>query len=279
VAVPLTRSHLAATRRLLERRPLHNLYFLSTLDHYRSHPRTLERRAVVIPRGGRVVAAADCGRNLVLELEENGADDALVALATAAARIERGRHALVGPRDLIRRFQRLYSRRGASIREVRDQTLFAVGRDELREEESPGLRGPRPYELDELLRAHSGMCLEDLGRDQVAENPAAYREYFRRLIAEGRVWVVVEEGRVVFKAEAGVEAAAGAQVEGVYTDPARRRRGLARGALSCICRELLTRVPQVTLYVNDRNRPAIALYESLGFRRVGEWRTVLAWRD
>jgi predicted GNAT family acetyltransferase len=123
------------------------------------------------------------------------------------------------------------------------------------------------------------MCLEDLGHDQVAENPHGYRQYFRQLIREGRVWVVARRGRIVFKAESGIETEHGAQVEGVYTDPAERRRGLARGGLAQVCRDLLGRVPEVTLYVNDGNEGAIALYRSMGFRRICDWRTAVVWRD
>jgi predicted GNAT family acetyltransferase len=62
-----------------------------------------------------------------------------------------------------------------------------------------------------------------------------------------------------------------AQVSGVFTPPARRRRGHARRGLSELCARLLERVPAVCLFVNDFNAPAIALYHALGFRVIADW--------
>jgi predicted GNAT family acetyltransferase len=164
------------------------------------------------------------------------------------------------------------------VQQVREQILYSVDRRHLRGKPLPAVRTPHLRELDEVLRVHAAMCLEDLGHDQVAENPHGYRQYFRQLIHEGRVWVVARQGRILFKAESGIETGRGAQVEGVYTDPAERRRGLARGGLAQVCRDLLARVPHVTLYVNEGNEAAIALYHSMGFRKVTDWRTVVVWK-
>ncbi len=65
------------------------------------------------------------------------------------------------------------------------------------------------------------------------------------------------------------------QLMGVWTHPRYRRRGLSRELLHEICGHLLRRGKTVTLFVNDFNRPAIALYESLGFERIGVNRALI----
>jgi L-amino acid N-acyltransferase YncA len=276
----LSESLLRATRSLLERRPLLNLYFLSMLDRFAATgTRSRVRSVVCATPGGEVLAAAECGRNLVFETGEGTGPEIYERLALAAYELEAGRHAIIGPRREVALFQRAYAALGVRELQVREQILYALDRGDLRGRPLPGVRTPQLRELDEVLRVHAAMCLEDLGHDQVAENPHGYRQYFRQLVREGRVWVVVRRGRVLFKAESGIETSRGAQVEGVYTDPAERRRGLARGGLAQVCRELLSRVPSVTLYVNEGNEAAIALYLSLGFRKVTDWRTVVVWKD
>jgi ribosomal protein S18 acetylase RimI-like enzyme len=276
----LSESLLPATRSLLERRPLLNLYFLSMLDRFAAAGiRSRVRSVVCSTPGGEVLAAAECGRNLVFETGEGTGPEIYERLALAAYELEAGRHAIIGPRREVALFQRAYAALGVRELQVREQILYALDRGDLRGRPLPGVRAPQLSELDEVLRVHAAMCLEDLGHDQVAENPHGYRQYFRQLIREGRVWVVARQGRVLFKAESGIETARGAQVEGVYTDPADRRRGLARGGLAQVCRDLLGRVPCVTLYVNEGNEAAIALYLSLGFRKVSDWRTVVVWKD
>jgi predicted GNAT family acetyltransferase len=59
------------------------------------------------------------------------------------------------------------------------------------------------------------------------------------------------------------------QLMGVWTAPEFRRRGCARTMLREVCGHLSRRGKTVTLFVNDFNRPAISLYEALGFQRIG----------
>jgi uncharacterized protein len=64
-------------------------------------------------------------------------------------------------------------------------------------------------------------------------------------------------------------------VQGVWTPPALRGHGYATRALAATTRRLLATTPTVSLYVNDFNTAAIALYDRIGFTRVGELATYL----
>jgi predicted GNAT family acetyltransferase len=59
------------------------------------------------------------------------------------------------------------------------------------------------------------------------------------------------------------------QLMGVWTHPKYRRHGLSRELLREVCGHLGRKGKTVTLFVNDFNRPAIGLYESLGFQQIG----------
>ena len=81
---------------------------------------------------------------------------------------------------------------------------------------------------------------------------------------------------VVFKADLGSVSSQLAQVHGVWVDPRWRGQGLAAPAMAAVVQSALRdNAPIVSLYVNDYNARAIAVYEKVGFERVGTFATIL----
>jgi predicted GNAT family acetyltransferase len=87
------------------------------------------------------------------------------------------------------------------------------------------------------------------------------------------VWIVNNELR--FQCNVGARTPVTTQIQGVWTPQALRGRGYATRALAATARKLLETNPTVSLYVNDFNTGAIALYDRIGFTRVGELATYL----
>jgi predicted GNAT family acetyltransferase len=54
-----------------------------------------------------------------------------------------------------------------------------------------------------------------------------------------------------------------------------RGKGYGKRGLADLCRLLLGRTPSVCLFVRPENAPAIALYDSIGMRQVGEYRSLI----
>ena len=95
------------------------------------------------------------------------------------------------------------------------------------------------------------------------------------MIAEGLWWVATAGRRLCFFCHVGPSSSHTVQLQGVWTPPQFRRRGLASDALTQICVALLENYPTVSLYVNDFNEAAIALYRKLGFVEHGALATYL----
>ena len=99
----------------------------------------------------------------------------------------------------------------------------------------------------------------------------------RARIAAGTSWVLRRDGVPVFMADVGAEEPSeGALLGGVVTDPAFRRRGIAREGLGALCRRLMSRgMPAVALHVAEENAAARRLYAGVGFREIDTFR--VAW--
>jgi len=142
-----------------------------------------------------------------------------------------------------------------------------------------GESGLRPATLDDLERlipvcatAHQ----QELDVDPLARDEEAFRWRTRTQIVEGRSWVWFDaDGTVLFKAEASAWTPAAVQIQQVWVDPEVRGYGYGSRGMSDLCRLLLESVPFVTLFVRTENAPAIALYESIGMRLVGRYRSLL----
>jgi predicted GNAT family acetyltransferase len=141
----------------------------------------------------------------------------------------------------------------------------------------PGVRLVRPNEIDLLYPAAVAMYTEEVGVSPVVDGgDGAYRERVLDLVRSGRAYAKFVDGEVVFKAELAVITRHTAQIQGVWTAPAWRGKGVATAGMAAVAKDALRRVaPTVSLYVNDFNRAARGVYARCGFRRVGTFATVL----
>lgn len=138
-----------------------------------------------------------------------------------------------------------------------------------------GLRGATLDDLDRLVPACAAAHELELGVDPLRRDADSFRWRTAAQIEDGRSWLWLEDGIVLFKAEASAWTPRAVQVSQVWTDPEARRRGYALRGMRDLCRRLLETTPVVTLFVRTDNAPAIALYERLGMRHVLEYRSVL----
>lgn len=140
----------------------------------------------------------------------------------------------------------------------------------------PRVRPARPDEVDLVLPAAEHMFTGEIGYAPYSGSPRGYRQSLLSLIERGQTYVVVEDGRVVFKADVGSLALDCAQIQGVWLAPDRRGRGLAVPMMAAVLEQVMAvHARQVTLYVNDFNAPARATYAACGMEPVGSFTTVL----
>ena len=96
------------------------------------------------------------------------------------------------------------------------------------------------------------------------------------MIRERRAFARFDKrGEVVFKADLGAVSRHTSQVQGVWVRPDLRGRGIGTRGLAAVLAHALRVTPTVSLYVNDYNTGARAMYRRVGFDQVGSYATVV----
>jgi uncharacterized protein len=153
------------------------------------------------------------------------------------------------------------------------QPVYVI--DEPPPADSSSLREATLEDVELLLPACAETHLGELGVDPLARDAAGFRRRTIAQIDEGRSWLWAENGTILFKAEASAWTPQAVQLQQVWVDPEARRQGYGTRGLADLCRILLERTPSVTLFVRSENEAAIRLYERVGMRQVGLYRSVL----
>ena len=131
-------------------------------------------------------------------------------------------------------------------------------------------------DLGELLPAAAAMFTEEVGFDPIARYGDGYTARLRTLIAGQRSAIVTDvNGRVIFKADAGIVNLDAAQVQGVWLHPDYRGYGLAKPFFAAAAQILQRRYPHLSLYVNDYNARALAMYRGTGWEQIGQFSTII----
>jgi len=225
---------------------------------------------------GRLVALAWVGANVV-PVSPTGRG--LEALARAVVVHQRSFSSLVGDAPAVHTVWSHLAQAWPSPRQMRaDQPSLTITG-------TPSVDADahvRPAVMDDLeivLPASVAMFTEEYGYSPLGSS-GAYAARVRQLIDAGRSFVRIGQGpdgpRVEFKAEIGAFALGVAQVQGVWTHPDLRGHGLgAAGTAAVVEHAYALGARTVSLYVNDYNTTARAVYRRVGFDQVGSYATVV----
>ncbi len=129
-------------------------------------------------------------------------------------------------------------------------------------------------DLDDLVVAALESLREEGRPDPFVGDAAGFRRWVRGRVARARV--VEFAGRVAMVGYADVQRQEGWLLQGIYTWPDYRQRGLASFGVSELCHEAFAAgAHHVQLAVVEGNVAAQRLYEGLGFRPFAKLRTIL----
>ena len=208
--------------------------------------------AVLITRSGLVLPALRDGRPLP------------PALRSLIERSCRSPQTVMGTRSDVLRVQELLGCGYAMV----DYTLMTLEAAAFRPPELPSdlqVRRARPRDARRLFELQRAYELEEVLLDRSRFDGALCRRLLQRSLQRELIYFGTVGGHPVSKAGTNARGFAVDQIGGLFTEPARRRRGYGGAVLTALLRELFAAGRSAALFVKPNNATAIRLYENLGF--------------
>jgi len=149
--------------------------------------------------------------------------------------------------------------------------LCHVDSDSLQPQPTDGVRRATQADCDAVARLRAAFEVEYFRVPQQRIDWRWCRRLAKRYIRQG-VYVAERGGECVSMAAVEASVPRISQVGAVFTRADHRGCGLAKGVVGAMCEEQLASKEKVILVVKTDNRPALAAYRYLGFRRWTDYR-------
>jgi RimJ/RimL family protein N-acetyltransferase len=265
-----------AALKFLSRDAVANLFLLDLAANLGRRPSPGEAQPEIVAawRGGEIVGIA--GLHPTLMLDASAGREIVEAFGPYLKRIKVGLVKSLRP-GVDGLWQQLSAKRSRRVIVDRIETAYALYEGEAKpvaRTAAKSMRRACESDLDELVVAARESLREEDRPDPYLGDVEGFRRWVRGRVARARV--VETEGRISMVGYADVRRPEGWLLQGIYTWPDRRQRGLASFGVSELCREAFRAGAQhVQLAVVEGNAAAERLYESLGFRPFAKLRTIL----
>ena len=206
-------------------------------------------------------------------LLESVSDRALSALSRVARNCS-AIHMIMGEQDRIDEFWSNYSEEGHAKRHSCVEQLFELSTPVVVPGGAENLRLATFEEVELVMPVQAVLAFEESGVNPLKTDPEGFRLRCLRRIQQGRTWVVVDNGSLVFKAEVISQTSNVAYLEGVWTRHDKRQNGDSVRYLCELSKKLLQEVSSVCLLVNEKNLRAKAFYRKCGFLFRASYKTI-----
>lgn len=206
-------------------------------------------------------------------LMETISDRALAALAQVAQQCA-NTHMIMGEKERVADFWGHYAAAGRQQRLACREWLFELSWPIEAREAVEGLRRATPAELELVMPVQAELAFAESGINPLQVDPEGFRKRCLRRIEQGRTWVVVENGMLIFKADVISRTADVSYLEGIWISEDRRANGTGLRFMSDLMRRLLEETKSICLLVNEANKLAQSFYRKCGFHFRATYETI-----
>ena len=174
----------------------------------------------------------------------------------------------------IEEFWKSYSLGGQPPRRLCREISFSLNQGPAKLEPVSTLRAATVEDLPQVLPVHAAMAYEESGIDPSQTDPTGFRMRCLRRIEQGRIWVWIEGGKLVFKTDIIADTPDAIYLEGIYVCPEARRKGYGSRCVSELSHRLLQRTQSVSVLVNEERHGAQRFFQTIGFISSGLYDTI-----
>ena len=221
-------------------------------------------------RGGQLEGIALVGHATLIEARTKSSLAAFARMAGNCLNVKLIR----GERQTIDSFWKHYQTNGEKPRMICGELLLEQRKPLPQFEPVEELRPATLHELDQIMNVNAVMALEEGGINPLEKDPTGFRQRIARRIEQGRIWTLVQDGQMIFKADIIAETPLATYLEGIHVHPEQRSKGHGRRCLTQLARTLLARSQSICLTLSQKNQQALSFYSKAGYRFNSHYETI-----
>ncbi|MDQ3474041.1 MAG: GNAT family N-acetyltransferase [Acidobacteriota bacterium] len=264
-AQPLKDAEASEVLDFLAARPIHTV-FMASLIRDNGVVSNLNRGSFFGCRSiyGRLEGVALLGHATLIETESTKCIKAFAHLA----RNHSPSHLIRGEQEKIASFWNYFTKDENKARLLCGELLLELKAIPAGLDSVPELRLATIADLETIVNVNATLACNESGINPLVRDPQGFRERAARRIAKGRVWVWIEDQRLLYKTDLVAETPQAIYLEGVYVHQEYRFQGYGLRCISQLAASLLERTKTICLTVNKKAAGTQRFYQRAGYEMV-----------
>lgn len=224
---------------------------------------------------GRLEGVALIGHATLIETRTRGA----IKEFALTAQIHNRLHMIMAEQSKVLDFWNYYADDGQSMRRTCSELLFELKNAVETRTNVENLRLATLEDLDLIAPVHAAMAEAESGVNPLEKDPKGFLQRCARRISKNRVWVLIENDKLIFKTDVQADTPDVIYLEGVYVSPEERGSGIGRCCLTQLSQMLLKITHSICVLANKDNEKAHAFYRMCGFKRISNYDTIFLQKE
>jgi GNAT superfamily N-acetyltransferase len=224
-------------------------------------------------RNGELEGVALIGHSTLVEARS---DEALRALAFAARNAATPIHLVMSSGDAAQEFWNYMTNGLKAPRLTCTEALFEISFPFAVRGTEHKLETATMDQLIPVAEAQAEVAFIECGVDPMERDREGFLKRVARRIEQGRVFVVTDGEKLVFKADIIAETDQTIYLEGIYVHPEYRGKGIGTDCLAALSLELMTRVENICMLSNVEFKSAHRSFVKAGYRNTDRYTTLFA---